>query len=57
LVNRGVFARVEVNRLPVGHTHEDIDAMFGTLWTAMRFKHIVTPQEWRTYALNAFKVD
>jgi hypothetical protein len=29
LVHRGVFREVYINFLLVGHTHEDIDAMFG----------------------------
>jgi hypothetical protein len=29
LVYKGVFRKVYVNFLLVGHTHEDIDAMFG----------------------------
>jgi hypothetical protein len=29
LVHKGVFREVYVNFLLVGHTHEDIDAMFG----------------------------
>jgi hypothetical protein len=39
-----VFDRIEVARLPVGHTHEDIDAMFGVLWRATRGQTIMTPQ-------------
>ena len=57
LVRLDVFESVEVNRLPVGHTHEDIDAMFGTLWKALQRKTIVTPQEWQAYALAAFNVE
>ena len=29
LVHKGVFCEVYVNFLLIGHTHEDIDAMFG----------------------------
>lgn len=29
-------------RLPVGHTHEDIDSRFGKIWTYIRTKHIYT---------------
>ena len=29
LVRLGIFAKVKFSFLPVGHTHEDIDAMFG----------------------------
>ena len=57
LVRAGVFDRVEVARLPVGHTHEDIDAMFGVLWTAAQGKTIITPQQWKTMALTAFNQD
>jgi len=30
LVRDGVFKEIHVNRLPVGHTHEDIDALAGS---------------------------
>ena len=36
LVGSGVFKRVIVSFLPVGHTHEDIDAVFGMI---MRWLH------------------
>ena len=29
-------------RLPVGHTHEDIDSRFGKLWVFMRYRHVYT---------------
>jgi len=29
-------------RLPVGHTHEDIDSRFGKFWTFVREKHVYT---------------
>ena len=29
-------------RLPVGHTHEDIDSRFGKLWTYIRDRHVYT---------------
>jgi hypothetical protein len=57
LVRMGVFDHIEVNRLPVGHTHEDIDALFGVLWRAVQGKTIITPQEWKTLAIGAFTSD
>lgn len=54
LVRSGVFDRIELARLPVGHTHEDIDAMFGVLWRAAQGKTIITPQQWKDMALSAF---
>jgi hypothetical protein len=55
LVKEGVFDRIDVSRLPVGHTHEDIDAMFGVLWRAAQGKTIVTPQQWKEMAISAFE--
>jgi hypothetical protein len=45
---------VAYKRLPVGHTHENIDAMFGTIWTNLRNQTIITFQEWKYLAKNAF---
>ena len=56
LVKLGVFKEIEVCRLPVGHTHEDIDALFGTLWKASQHKTLITPQEWKRMALETFSV-
>lgn len=54
LVSNGVFDKIELARLPVGHTHEDIDALFGVLWRAMQGKTIISPQHWETIAKSAF---
>lgn len=54
LKSQKVFKRIEVARLPVGHTHEDIDALFGTLWKASRHMTITTPQDWKRMAIRAF---
>jgi hypothetical protein len=55
LVRKDVFDQIDIARLPVGHTHEDIDAMFGVLWRAAQGKNIFTPQEWKNMALSCFK--
>ena len=38
----------------VGHTHEDIDARFGTIWNHMRNRHIHTPQEYSRMIHGAY---
>ena len=55
LVRDGVFKEIHVNRLPVGHTHEDIDALFGVLWRGLQNKTLMTPQEWEEAAKNCFR--
>ena len=42
-----------LTRLPVGHTHEDIDARFGTLWKACRNQHLYTPQAYKAAMVEA----
>lgn len=36
LIVEGLFKCIEVWRLPVGHTHEDIDATFGNIAQLLR---------------------
>jgi hypothetical protein len=55
LVARGLFQKVVLSRLLVGHTHEDIDAMFGMIWTAFREAHIHTPTEFKSKFLKEFE--
>ena len=44
-----------VTRLPVGHTHEDIDAKFGVIWTRNRGQHIQSPQIATKLIMQSFK--
>ena len=45
LVEYGVFERVYVCFLPVGHTHEDIDQMFSRIALALRFTNAFSPRQ------------
>ena len=54
LVIAGISPKIFTYRLPVGHTHEDIDAMFGVLWRAAQGKVLITPQAWKKMAIAAF---
>lgn len=40
LVAQTPIQEIYVTRLPVGHTHEDIDARFGTIWDHCRLRYI-----------------
>ena len=45
LVASGLTERVILTRLPPGHTHEDIDAVFALIWKRLRSEFIITPSE------------
>ena len=45
LVASGLTERVILTRLPPGHTHEDIDAVFALIWKRLRTEFIITPSE------------
>ena len=53
LVRNGTFHKVKVSFLPVGHTHEDIDAMFGRLSKAIH--HAPQSELVKTWE-DAFKI-
>ena len=44
-----------ITRLPVGHTHEDIDSKFAKIWTALRGKHIATMNEYKNLIENVLR--
>jgi len=46
LVAKNVAKMILFSRLPVGHTHEDIDAMFGRIWEHCKGRPINTPGEY-----------
>jgi hypothetical protein len=47
LVSRNIVSKIVLSRLIVGHTHEDIDAKFGTIWTYIRNQNVLTPQQYK----------
>jgi hypothetical protein len=53
IVASGLTDEIVISRLPVGHTHEDIDAKFAKIWTAARNEHVLTPHNYRELILNA----
>jgi hypothetical protein len=55
LVVMGVFDKVVLTRLPVGHTHEDIDAIFALIWKRLRDEHIYTPSEFADLVCEVLK--
>ena len=57
LVAKGLCKRVVVTRLPVGHTHEDIDSLFAKIWKKLRQMHVITPQQYENLAKAALYKD
>ena len=55
LVASGLVDKVVLTRLPVGHTHEDIDANFALIWRMLRDEYICTPSEFSTLIYRALK--
>lgn len=54
LVARRLTYKIFLSRLMVGHTHEDIDARFGTIWSHMRNRFVYTPQEYTRMIHGAY---
>ena len=46
IIVRRLCKRLVLTRLPVGHTHEDIDAVFGLLWKTLRTQNVTTAKEY-----------
>jgi len=57
LVARGLICNIALTRLPVGHTHEDIDSKFGKIWLAMRSRHVCTMSQYATVIVGALGSD
>ena len=47
LVAKGVINKIVITRLPVGHTHEDIDSKFAKIWMKLRTNHISTMNNYK----------
>lgn len=46
VIARGLAKRVVLTRLPVGHTHEDIDSKFALIWKRVRNSFVLTPVQY-----------
>lgn len=55
LVVKRVCKEVWYTRLPTGHTHEDIDAIFGIIWSSFRAEPMLTMDEWKARLDSVFK--
>jgi hypothetical protein len=47
IVARGLCKKLVVTRLPVGHTHEDIDYKFAFIWKRVRNCFVLTPVQYK----------
>ena len=45
--NQGGIKKIFYTRLPVGHTHEDGDAVFGNIRKATKEEYILTPEDYK----------
>jgi len=52
-----VTRQIVLTRLPVGHTHEDIDGRFGTLWNHFKNKPIWTPKAYAKRCSLSYTLD
>ena len=56
LVIGGLTKRIVLTRLPVGHTHEDIDARFALIWKKAQLAHLITMSQYSQMATAATSV-
>ena len=55
LIKCNIFDNIEMNFLPVGHTHIDIDAMFGNFHTLFKNKNVFTIYQYHEILKDYFK--
>jgi hypothetical protein len=55
LVTKRLVRVIQFSRLPVGHTHEDIDACFAQVWSLSRGSSCLTLDEYRDKITNRLK--
>ena len=54
LVALRIVPEVYLTRLPVGHTHEDINAMFGIMWLYFRLRPCLTLGAYKQGIIDCF---
>ena len=55
LVAKRITKRIILTRLPVGHTHEDIDACFGVIFEWFKTRDVHSPQDYKKQIQEALK--
>jgi hypothetical protein len=53
IILRGLAKKVVITRLPVGHTHEDIDSKFAFIWKKVRNAFVLTPAQYAAEIIDA----
>ena len=54
LVAKRIVPEILLTRLSVGHTHEDIDALFGHIWTSFRLNPCLTLSDYAEVVHRCF---
>lgn len=55
LIAKRMVRKIVLARLPKGHTHADIDAIFAHLWTWLRSRSVLTVSEFKDHVEEHFK--
>jgi hypothetical protein len=55
IVAKRLCKTIYLTRLPVGHTHEDIDGVFSRIWTKLRKLAVITPQAYAALIKDSIK--
>ena len=53
IVAKGIVRKLIITRLPVGHTHEDIDSKFAKIWVMLRTQHVATMSAYKDLIIKA----
>jgi hypothetical protein len=53
VIARGLTKKIVITRLPVGHTHEDIDSKFALVWKKVRNQFVLSPVKYAQLITSA----
>lgn len=54
MVHKGMAREIHLNRVPTGHTHDDIDGIFGVVWSHMENKCSETIDQYKNILVEGF---
>lgn len=55
MVSKRLTKKIVLSRLMVGHTHEDIDALFALIWKSAAPNHVLTPKAYEKLIYTALR--